>query len=331
MTLLSIIPFTSQCISRRLSQILIVFLTLFARTTFAVDLPEHDSSATMQDAVSDQRNNEHDDEHQEISQIAGNIAKQAGIKVAHVSGGSIVESMTVYGKLALSPSGLSHVRARFSGVITKADAVIGQSIKAGQILAEVESNESLKRYAINAPFSGVVIARHANVGELSNGQILYSVANYTQVWAELRLFSEQINQVKVGQSVELKLNGNSTTSTIEHIMPSPDNSPYLIARVRVDNSSGHWAPGLVVKANIIISSKQVALRVANNAIQDLDGNAVVFVNQGESYFPRIIEVGSKNAHYSEIKSGLHRDEQYVVENSYVIKADIEKSGASHGH
>ncbi|GAC33944.1 efflux RND transporter periplasmic adaptor subunit [Paraglaciecola polaris] len=331
MTLLSILPFNIQKMSKVLVQTLTLtlFVTFLSSASMAVASPEHDHAPEQLDDA--KQEDEHGDEHAPVSLIPDNIATQAGIKVSQVSGGSIINRLTVFGKLALAPSGLSHVRARFSGVITQANATVGQTIKAGQVLAEVESNESLKRYAINAPFSGVVIARHANVGELSNGQILFSVANYRNVWAELRLFSEQINLVKVGQNVELLLNGNSINSKIEHIMPAPDDSPYLIARVLIDNSSGQWAPGLFVKANITTSRKDVAVRVPNNAIQTLDGEDVVFVNQDSSYQARAIKVGIKDAQYSEIISGLRSQERFVVGNSYLIKADIEKSGAGHAH
>ena len=88
---------------------------------------------------------------------------------------------TVYGNVVTDPASLSHIRARFDGMVTKVNANLGNKVKKGETLAVVESNESLKSYPVAAPFSGTVIARHANEGELSNGQVLFSIANYDDV------------------------------------------------------------------------------------------------------------------------------------------------------
>ncbi len=44
-----------------------------------------------------------------------------------------------------------------------------------------------------------------------------------------------------------------------------------------------------------------------------------------------LELGRQDETWVEVLSGLKPGVQYVAENSYLIKADIEKSGASHEH
>jgi hypothetical protein len=43
------------------------------------------------------------------------------------------------------------------------------------------------------------------------------------------------------------------------------------------------------------------------------------------------ELGKRDATQVEVLSGLKAGDQVVVEQSYLVKADIEKSGASHEH
>jgi len=44
-----------------------------------------------------------------------------------------------------------------------------------------------------------------------------------------------------------------------------------------------------------------------------------------------VELGQRDAMQVEILSGIRPDDEVVVEQSYLVKADIEKSGASHDH
>ena len=58
---------------------------------------------------------------------------------------------------------------------------------------------------------------------------------------------------------------------------------------------------------------------------------VVFVRVGDTYEIRPVELGQRDAQRVEVRAGLKAGDQVVVEQSYLVKADIEKSGASHDH
>jgi cobalt-zinc-cadmium efflux system membrane fusion protein len=45
----------------------------------------------------------------------------------------------------------------------------------------------------------------------------------------------------------------------------------------------------------------------------------------------MLELGKRNKQWVEVLSGIEPGSEYVTKNSYLIKADIEKSGASHAH
>ena len=114
-------------------------------------------------------------------------------------------------------------------------------------------------------------------------------------------------------------------------MPQNDNSPYVIARAEIANTEELLSPGRLVSARILVERIEAPLVVENRALQSLDESRVVFVQEGNSFEPRPVELGRTDGQFTEILSGLKPGERYVVENSYLIKADIEKSGASHDH
>jgi cobalt-zinc-cadmium efflux system membrane fusion protein len=45
----------------------------------------------------------------------------------------------------------------------------------------------------------------------------------------------------------------------------------------------------------------------------------------------MLTLGRRDAERAEVLGGLAPGTEYVTENSYLIKADIEKAGASHDH
>ena len=80
-----------------------------------------------------------------------------------------------------------------------------------------------------------------------------------------------------------------------------------------------------------VQGQAVVQRVPVAALQTFRDWTVVFVRVGETYEIRPIELGKRDAERVEVLSGLKAGDQVVVEQSYLVKADIEKSGASHDH
>ena len=273
-----------------------------------------------------------DDKHAgEVVTMSDETALQNGITTANVIAGDISLSTTLYGRISADPGSLSHIRARFDGVIKDVKVNIGDTVKKGDVLAVVESNKSLKSYSIVSPFEGNVIARHANTGELSNGQVLFSLANYKNVWAQLTVFSQHLSKIKVGQAVELRHANFEQLSEIAYLTPSADGSPHSLANVTVDNSSGYWPLGTLVKAQVTTTTKAVSHMVPVTAVQEYEDKQVVFVSYDNEYKPRPVQLGVTDGRFIEVISGIELGELVVVTNSYLIKADLEKSEAGHDH
>ena len=87
----------------------------------------------------------------------------------------------------------------------------------------------------------------------------------------------------------------------------------------------------MANAAIVVEQTQVPVAVNNLALQSFRDWTVAFIQVGDSYEIRPLELGRSDGVYSEVLSGLKAGDSYVVDNSYLIKADIEKAGASHDH
>lgn len=290
---------------------------------------DHNDVVKMNNEASEAREDDH--HHDDVVTMYDALAKQNGVTTATVSSGELALATSLYGRITIDPASLSHIRARFDGVIKDVKVTIGDSVKKGDVLATVESNESLKTYIITAPFTGNVMARHANVGELSNGQILFSLANYENVWAELSVFSNQLAMIKKEQDLLLSHGEFEQHSSIAFIAPSTEGNPYSVAHVPVDNNSGLWPIGTLVKARVTTAIENASVLIPQTAIQEYEGSPVVFVKNDQEYTPHPVVLGRSDGNNIAIIEGLEIGEQIVVSNSYLLKADLEKSEAGHDH
>jgi cobalt-zinc-cadmium efflux system membrane fusion protein len=119
---------------------------------------------------------------------------------------------------------------------------------------------------------------------------------------------------------------------IDRVLPSTATaSQSTVARATLHNDDGHWRPGTAVRARITVSEERVALAVPLAALQRFRDWDVVFVRDGDDYEIRPLQLGRRDGVNVEVLDGLKPGDPVVVEQSYLVKADIEKSGASHDH
>jgi membrane fusion protein, heavy metal efflux system len=103
------------------------------------------------------------------------------------------------------------------------------------------------------------------------------------------------------------------------------------ARVNLQNPERSWRPGLFVTVYVLQSDAEVPVAVAVGAIQTVRDWKVVFGRFGDEFEARPVELGRSDGAWVEVRSGLKPGTQYAASNSFVIKADLGKAGASHDH
>lgn len=266
--------------------------------------------------------------------ISAERARAAGIETAGAGPAEVRQTLTLQGRVRYMPDRVRRIHARFPGLVLMADKTVGDRVRAGEVLARIESNDSLQSYAVESPINGVIIRQAASTGETVAEQPLYTVANSERVWIDLAVFRSQLERIKTGQPVRISpLAGeHHATAVIDDILPATDvHSQSTTARSVLDNPDNTWRPGMAVTAEVTIDKTGVPLAVRNSAVQRHDNQDIVFVRTGERYRMQRVEIGRRDASHSEVLSGLEAGDDYVVRNSYLVKADIEKSAASHAH
>lgn len=269
------------------------------------------------------------------TRIEAGIADEAGIRVAPAAAGVIADEHEVQGLLTPVEGRVVRVTARFPGPIRRLNANVGDPVRAGQVLATVESNLSLTDYTVATPIAGVVLARNASVGAMAGeGAPLFEVADLSQLWVDLHIFGADAGHIRPGAAVSVTRlsDGVSVETTLERVLPGTATaSQSTVARAILDNGDGLWRPGSAVRARITVEQQPAALVVPLSALQRFRDWDVAFVRVGDTYEVRPLQLGKRDGTRVEVLSGLREGDQVVVEQSYLVKADIEKSGASHDH
>lgn len=264
--------------------------------------------------------------------IAADKAGTFGLRTAAATAGEIRETRSLYGRIAIPEDRQWTVGARFPGLVQSVAVRSGDGVRKGQVLARVESSDSLRSYAVTAPADGVVQTRLVNPGELTSGA-MFRLIDPSEVWAELQVFPGDQGRVQAGAPVRVWLPTGDTAmdGTLAYLSPTADDNQARHARVIIDNRDGRWPPGAHVEAEVTIHRRDAPLVVPEAAVQTFRDWEVVFVREGIHYQALPVTLGARDREHVEILDGLLPGADVVTDNAYLLKADLEKSGAAHDH
>lgn len=246
----------------------------------------------------------------------------------------IKETLETTAQILPNEDRLVRVRSRYPGVVKKIHKKLGEQVQKGDLLAVVESNGGLNRLEIRSSISGHVVSKDAAVGEFVTEQRpILIIADLKSVWIDIPLYRDDFTKVKVGQQLMIELDdGSKISANISYVSPfAVLSSQTLMARAVVDNQQGALIPGLHVRTHIVIAERQVPVAVKREAIQTFRDWQVVFIRDGNTFEIVPVSLGIADEQWVEVKEGLTLGEEYVSTNSFILKADVLKSGASHDH
>jgi cobalt-zinc-cadmium efflux system membrane fusion protein len=222
----------------------------------------------------------HGDEPTDHVTIAREVADESGIRVAPAAPGRIRNDQLVQGLLVPVEGRSARVVARFPGPVRAVRVQTGDTVRAGQVLAVVESNLSLSNYTVTAPVSGTVLSRNVAVGDLAGNAPMFEIADLSRLWVDLHLFGADGERIAAGLPVRVERlsDGEQAQTVIDRVLPgSATASQSTVARATLANDDGRWRPGAAVRARVTLAERDAEIVVPSGALQRLDGRDVVFV------------------------------------------------------
>ena len=337
----------------------------------------------------------------------------AGIEVAPVRGGVLVNRVAVPGVLGASQDRLSRVTARVSGTIAEVRKGLGEEVAAGEVLVVIESRDiadakgeylaatrtaalaettlaresrlwrqrvtaeqdflqarataeeqrikldlarqrlsalglteaevaalprqpaaSLRRLEIRAPIAGRVTARAAVPGAaVAADAELFTVADLSRLWVEMAIPPRDLPMARQGGAVALsageEARGEGRVVFVSPLLDPETRAARAVAEVM--NADGRWRPGAFVTAHLATAEQPVDVMVPRAAVQEIEGERVVFVRTPEGFEKRDVAIGREDADSYEVIFGLDPGTEIAVGNAFALRAELSKSEAGHAH
>ncbi len=254
-----------------------------------------------------------------------------GIVIEVVGPGRLRREFEFPAEIALNSDHEAHIVPRFSGITQKVFKNLGDRVEAGEILAIVQSNESVAPYDVKTLLAGTVIEKHVTLGEFVRDDAdIFVVADLSTVWVQISVYAKYLPQIRPGLEVGLFTTGVPDTARgkIDYVGPIVgDRSRTSQARVVLPNSKGYWQPGLFVTARVALEDIAVQTAILDDAIQTVKDRPVVFVRNGNRFEVRPVILGRSDGSWVEVLSGLAPGERYAKSNSFILKAELGKSEA----
>ena len=335
--------------------------------------------------------------------------EDSGIETAPVMSGKLIKEVAVPGRIAINADAQAKIVPKLSGTAARIEKQLGEAVKKGDLLAEIESREmadvkaeylaswraeelarsifereerlwnqkvtaeqdyltaknghqaaeikldlahqrlltiglsdeeikSLPKimdegqyrfYEIRSPIDGRVTDRDIVLGQVvGTDREIFTIADLAKIWVEMAIPPGDLTFAREGQEVRVEAGAQKGTGKIIALSPVIDpvtRSSKAIAEL--DNAGNVWKLGDYVNARLMSGEQEADLIVPQAAIQTVNGNKVVFVNEGGGFRARPVTTGRSDSMNVEVLSGLELGETIAASNTFTLKAELGKSEA----
>jgi multidrug efflux pump subunit AcrA (membrane-fusion protein) len=271
------------------------------------------------------------EEHSDSVVLSDSKIAAAGIELAKASPGVLRDSLLLNGMVMPNQESLVQVTPRFPGIVREVRKRIGDRVQKGDVLAIVESNQSLTPYELKAALAGTVIDRQTTLGEyVSEQKPAFVVADLSTVWVDFSVYRRDLTRVNIGDQILIDPadGGAAVDAQISYLSPvGSSDTQSALARAVVPNPEQRLRPGLFITSRLILSAKQVGVAVKSSALQTIENRTVVFVRDGEKFEARDVEIGDRDSEFVEVTFGVLEGDVYAAKNSFIVKAELAKGAA----
>ena len=276
------------------------------------------------------------DDHEEGGpvKLTAEVRKEFGIELAQAGPGTLHEEVVLPGEIRFNQTAVAYATPRYDGTVQTIHARLADQVKKGDVLATLESSDTLRPFEVKAPFDGTIVSYDITPGQtVAAGTSLFTVADLSTVWADLQIYQKNFGQIKEG--LKVRITGGHSLPTfrgvIDYVAPTVDEHTRTgLARIVVENPERVWKPGMFIKGNVAVERHPVELMVPRSAVLTVEDAPAIFVQTPEGFEPRPIQIGHSDSEYVQVVRGLEAGETYVSKNPISIKAEMGK-GSFGGH
>ncbi|RPI27940.1 MAG: efflux RND transporter periplasmic adaptor subunit [Acidobacteria bacterium] len=194
-----------------------------------------------------------------------------------------------------------------------------------ELEAEIaQVNLEIARTQIRAPFSGYIIERSVNLGQIvRNLESMFKLSDFSPLFADVHLAEAEAGQVKPNQAAIIRLGSNlsdQVTAHVARISPVVDQSSGTVkVTVEMQNAQGGFKPGAFVRVEIKTDTRQNAVLIPKKAIMEEDGQHFVYVANKDNANRVQVNLGYQREDKVEVLRGLQVGQQVVIAGQGALK------------
>lgn len=277
------------------------------------------------------------------SYVNGRIEKlyisAVGDKVSKGQTIALIYSPEVYAACQELVAALNYTDKNQSQALVNAakEKLLLWNITTKQIEDIIANRQATAYIELKANTTGTVVKKDVSQGDyVKQGDALFTIANLSSLWVQLKAYEQDIPFLKVGQSVQLTCEGlanKKISSKITFISPVIDDKTRTMdVRVEISNPNGAMKPQMYVTAKVMadMSEFKDKLLVPKSAVLFTGKRSLVYVkdpNQNQPTFAiREIELGNQVGGYYIVLSGLEEGEEIASSGVFQIDAAAQLEG-----
>lgn len=191
------------------------------------------------------------------TKITAAAAKAGGVEIATAGPATIGETRELFGTVQLATTARSEIRGQFPGRIVSVTKAVGDYVKRGQLLARIESSESLQVYPVYSTVSGVVAERNGNPGDVTFDRALYVITDPAQTTVVFNIFPKDLGAVQPGMTVQVETMDGAAIAQVHLGDYLPDGNVEAgtaLIRAVLPNRSGRLRAGMALRGRIITNA-----------------------------------------------------------------------------
>jgi cobalt-zinc-cadmium efflux system membrane fusion protein len=233
--------------------------------------------------------------------------------------------------------------------------------------ASKEDTNLINQYELRSPIAGTILQQQLTVGQnVEQKDVLFTVADLSKVWVNASVSEGDVAKLRGGASstAQIQMQGatpSALTGVVNYIGQQADQQTrtvpvrVLVSNLRLGGGQGFaLRPGMFATVRFATGAKKAVLAVPSEAIQEVNGQSVVFVRLSEApsagevdnskeearseerantnkkdtestvFEPRVITVGVSDGKSVEVLKGLRRGEIIVIRRAFLLKSELEK-------
>ena len=237
--------------------------------------------------------------------------------------------------------------------------------------APARSGDLINQYELRSPLAGTILQQQLTIGQnLEQKDVVFTVADLSSVWVNASVNERDVAKLRTGMSASVQVQTQAVSPVVldglvAYLGQQADQQTRTVPvrvvisnpRVKGSNRGFLLRPGMFTTVRFVTATKPGVLTVPPEAVQEIDGQTVVFLQSPDArseerssenkqgagddehragkigksggdpsvvFQPRVVTLGISDGKVVEIVKGLQRGDKVVIRNAFLLKSELEK-------